>query len=432
MASINEWKTFALNDVFDYISGLSKPRSEFGFGHGFVTFKDVLDNIFVPNELTALVNSTEKERSRCSVRRGDVFLTRTSETQEDLGMSSVALKDYENATFNGFTKRLRPKPSINVVPEYAAYFFRGPKFRREMSAMSSLSTRASLNNGMLDRLTIVLPPERIQSSIGNILKSLDDKIELNRRMNETLEETARAIFKSWFIDFDPVRAKMDGRQPEGMDAATAALFPDSFEHVDGQLVPQGWKVGKVKDEFTLTMGQSPPGSTYNEHAEGLPFFQGRRDFGFRFPTRRVFCTAPTRFAEAGDTLISVRAPVGDLNMATERCCVGRGVAAIRHRTASRSYTYYAMQNLGEDFARYEAEGTVFGSINKTNFQSLELLVPGDSLVEAFENRVGSIDQRIENLTQESRNLAALRDTLLPKLLSGELRVPEAEQEVDGV
>ena len=179
----------------------------------------MFENYFVPDRLNQLVNSTAEEQQVCSIHRGDIFLTRTSETMDELGMSSVALKDYEGATFNGFTKRLRPKPSAKIVPEYAAYYFRSPKFRRDVTAMSTLSTRASLNNEMLGRLTIVLPPKPIQKSIGSILKALDDKIELNRQMNATLEAMARALFQSWFIDFDPVRAKLDSRQPTGVDPA---------------------------------------------------------------------------------------------------------------------------------------------------------------------------------------------------------------------
>ena len=251
-----DWDVKRLTDIYDIRSGVSKPRSEFGFGFSFLTFKDVLDNYFAPDELSALVNSTDKERANCSVLRGDVFLTRTSETQEDLGMSCVALKDYAGATFNGFTKRLRPKLETTVCPEYAAYYFRGPKFRQQVCAMSSLSTRASLNNGMIERLTISLPPMVTQMAIGGILKRLDDKIELNRRMNETLEAMARAIFKSWFVDFDPVRAKMDGRKPTGMDDATAALFPDSLEHVDGQLVPKGWCVERLGNIVELEYGKA--------------------------------------------------------------------------------------------------------------------------------------------------------------------------------
>ena len=170
------------------------------------------------------------------------------------------------------------------------------------------------------------------------------------------------------------------------------------------------------------MGQSPPGFTYNENEEGMPFYQGRKDFGFRYPTRRVYCSAPTRQAERGDTLVSVRAPVGDVNMASEKCCIGRGVAAIRHQTGSRSYSYYAMQFLQEDFHRYEAEGTVFGSINKENFETLSQFRPPDGIIEAFESLVYPMDQSIENNENQSRTLSEIRDALLPKLLSGEVRV----------
>ncbi len=418
-----EWEEVTLDTVYEFRSGLSKPRTEFGFGYSFLSFKDVFYNYFVPQELVELVNSTERERELCSIKRGDIFLTRTSETMEDLGVSCVALRDYVNATFNGFTKRLRPKVPSRIVPEYAAYYFRSPKFRRDVTAMSSLSTRASLNNDMLSRLKIVLPSIKEQAAIGNVLKSLDNKIELNRRMNQTLEAIAQAIFKSWFVDFDPVRAKMEGREPYGMDAETAALFPEGFEESELGPVPRGWRVGKMGEEFRITMGQSPPGSTYNEIGDGLPFYQGRRDFGFRYPTVRVYCDAPTRIADKGDTLVSVRAPVGDLNMADEKCCIGRGVAAVRHKSESRSFTYAVMQSLTSLLDRFEAEGTVFGSINKKDFNDLPTFVPPRDLVTMFEALVYPLDQRIEQNTEETQTLAALRDALLPKLLSGEVRVP---------
>jgi len=186
-------------------------------------------------------------------------------------------------------------------------------------------------------------------------------------------------------------------------------------------------VSTVGQHFHLTMGQSPPGSTYNETGEGLPFYQGRRDFGFRFPSRRVFCTAPTRFAEPGDTLVSVRAPVGDVNMASERCAVGRGVAAIRHRSGGRSFTYYSMHYLGDYFGEFEAEGTVFGSINKKDFERLSFIVPSPEVLTAFDRVVSPLDDRIETNERQASILAALRDTLLPRLISGELRVPDAER-----
>lgn len=274
---------------------------------------------------------------------------------------------------------------------------------------------------------ICLPPLREQQAIACVLGALDDKIELNRRRNATREALARALFRSWFVDFDPVRAKAEGRAPVGMSAAVAALFPAALEDSALGPIPKGWRVGTVGEAFRLTMGQSPPGETYNETGEGVPFYQGRTDFGFRFPTRRVYCTQPTRFAETGDTLVSVRAPVGDINLAAERCAVGRGVAAVRHVGGSRSYTYHVLESLYPLFRNFEAEGTVFGSINKTEFEKLRIVLCGDDLLAAFERLVAPLDDMVECSEGESRTLAALRDALLPKLISGELRVPDAER-----
>ncbi len=289
-------------------------------------------------------------------------------------------------------------------------------------ASATGSTFPNVSREQLRDLECVLPPLAEQKRIAEVLGALDEKIELNRRMNATLEATARALFQSWFVDFDPVRAKLDGRTLSGIDPATAALFPDSFEHEADGVVPKGWSIGTVKDAFEITMGQSPPGDTYNEDGNGIPFYQGRTDFGFRFPTRRMYCTAPTRYAKQGDTLVSVRAPVGDINMADEECCIGRGVASVRHKSGASSFTYYAMANLYPDFAAYEAEGTVFGSINKQNFENLRCIVPSPSIVSAYEKLVGPLDEQISTFEKQSRTLATLRDTLLPKLLSGELRV----------
>ncbi len=195
-------------------------------------------------------------------------------------------------------------------------------------------------------------------------------------------------------------------------------------------VPEGWTVDAFKSEYNLVMGQSPPGSTYNEQQQGICFFQGRRDFGTRFPNRRVYCTAPTRFANEGDTLVSVRAPVGDINLACERCCIGRGVAAVRHKSGSRSYTFYSMLSKRDTLSQFEAEGTVFGSISKKGFETLRVLCPPWTLIHCLEKILFPLDERILINHRQSVMLQDIRDTLLPKLISGELRVPDAERIVE--
>jgi len=323
-----------------------------------------------------------------------------------------------------------PKPSWVTDNAIVAVAKNGNDVRYLFYLFSSLglertaigSAQPLMTQGGLKAVRTKVPPLPEQKAIAGVLGALDDKIELNRRMSATLEAMARALFQSWFVDFDPVRGKLDGRQPTRLDSATGALFPDEFEDSELGPIPKGWHVGKVSDTFDLTMGQSPPGESYNENGNGLPFYQGRADFGFRFPTRRVFCTAPTRYAKPGDTLVSVRAPVGDINMADEECCIGRGVAAVRHKSGASSFSYYAMENFKSDFARFEAEGTVFGSINKQDFSELPLVVPPSDLIASYEGVTSPLDKQIRVLEHQSRILAATRDALLPKLLTGAIRV----------
>ena len=279
---------------------------------------------------------------------------------------------------------------------------------------------ASLNQKIIGRIPISLPPLPEQRAIAATLGALDGKIELNRKMNATLEAMARALFRDWFVDFGPTRAKMEGRTPY-LSPDLWSLFPD---RLDDEGKPEGWEARPLVDCFDLLMGQSPPGDTYNDSGDGLPFFQGRTDFGFRYPENRKYCSAPTRVAEKGDTLVSVRAPVGDINLASVRCCIGRGVAAMRHKGRGASFTYYTAWSLQEELRQYENTGTVFGAINKKQFEKLPTVDPGPSVIEAFEGVASALDSRIENNEHESRTLAQTRDLLLPRLMSGELRVAD--------
>ena len=286
---------------------------------------------------------------------------------------------------------------------------------------NSDSAVPGLNRDFAHSIRLSMPPMEEQRRIAGVLGCLDDKIELNRRIAETLEQMARALFRSWFVDYEPVRAKQEGRWSPaqslpGLPAHLYDSFPDRLEPSPLGPIPAGWQAAALGDCFELTMGQSPPGSTYNEHGDGLPFFQGRADFGFRYPRNRKFCTAPTRRAQPADTLVSVRAPVGDINMAWEECCIGRGVAALRHKSGSTSFTYYAAQTLQPTLRAYESEGTVFGAINKRQFESLEVLEPPIELIDAFDVEACRMDARLHTATAEAAHLASLRDTLLLELI----------------
>ena len=300
-----------------------------------------------------------------------------------------------------------------------------------------------------------------QRRIASVLSCLDDKIEANDTINQTLEQMAQAIFKSWFVDFEPVKAKIAALEAGGSEEdalraamqaisgkgeeeltrlqteqpeqyaelrATAELFPSAMQNSELGEIPEGWELSTIGEEFDVTMGQSPPGDTYNEEGDGVPFFQGRRDFGERFPSNRVYCSSPQRMANAGDTLLSVRAPVGDTNIALMHCCIGRGLAALRHKTGCSSYTYYTIIQLGQALASYDSEGTVFGSINQKNLKALPVVAPAPAVLAAFQQAVAPIDGLIRVNSEETASLADVRDALLPKLLSGELPVSDVEDQ----
>jgi len=173
------------------------------------------------------------------------------------------------------------------------------------------------------------------------------------------------------------------------------------------------------------MGQSPEGTSYNEGGIGIVFYQGRAEFGSRFPTRRLFTTQPKRMSAKGDVLMSVRAPVGDLNVAFESCCIGRGLGAIKSNSDAQSFILYTMFTLKQQLDMFNGEGTVFGSINKNDMANLHVLIPSDEVILQFEKLVRPMGETIEANYAESCNLQATRDSLLPRLMSGELSIDTA-------
>lgn len=411
-------------------NGLTKPKAVRGEGMKMVNMGEVFAHRRIHNLEMDRVPMDSRERDNSLLRSGDLLFARQSLVLSGAGKCVLFQGDKEDVTFESHIIRCRID-ARKAVPGFYFYLFQSSHGRSLIESIVEQVAAAGIRGSDLGRLAVPVPPLAEQQAIAAVLGALDDKIELNRRMNATLEAMARALFQSWFVDFDPVRAKLDGRPPAALDPATAALFPEHLEDSALGHIPKGWKAGTVVEGFNLTMGQSPPGDTYNEDGNGMSFYQGRTDFGFRFPTRRIYCSAPTRYAKPGDTLVSVRAPVGDINMANEECCIGRGVAAVRHKSGATSFTYHSMANLYPDFARFEAEGTVFGSINKDSFEKLPFVILPTKIVAAYERQAGPLDEQIRTLENQSRTLATLRDTLLPKLLSGELSVAGLEFKLEG-
>jgi type I restriction enzyme, S subunit len=356
---------------------------------------------------------------------GQVIVTMTdlSKASDTLGFFAIVPNDGKKWLHNQRVGLLEFQDKTAFCPQFFNYLSRSNEYRSWIIGSASGTTVKHTSPNRIEAFSCLVPSVAVQRSIAHILATLDDKIELLRSMNETLESMARALFKSWFIDFDPVRKKAEGL-PTGLPPEIDSLFPDSFEDSELGEIPKGWRIKELTEDFEITMGQSPPGESYNEIGAGIPFYQGRTDFGFRFPTRRLFCTEPKRFADADDTLVSVRAPVGDMNRAYEKCCIGRGVASVHHRKGYRTFTYYHLDSIKGSFLKFEAEGTVFGSINQKDFQQISSISPPEKVISLFDKQMSPFDFQIRRQSEELDLVRKTRDSLLPKLISGELELSD--------
>lgn len=283
----------------------------------------------------------------------------------------------------------------------------------------------------MSEVPVAVPSLAEQRAIAGVLGALDDKIELNRQMNHTLEEMASALFKSWFVDFDPVVAKAEGRQPFGMNAETAALFPNEIETDPSRGDrPRGWCFGQLADLAEILMGTSPPGETYNSSEVGLPLINGPAQFGEFFPSRSVWTTAPSVVSADHDLIFCVRgSTTGRYVEADGKFCLGRGVCAIRALGGHHEFVRQTVAWRLDDLLS-RATGSTFPNLPGPTIKGLETIVPTGTVLAAFSSDANSWRTLQRANMGESRDLGLLRDALLPKLLSGEIRLKQAEKMVE--
>lgn len=401
-----EWKEVRLGDIVSIKSGLAYKGAFIGkgenilLGMGCVSFKDKF-----------LFSGARPYEADCEdkycVEPGDIVLAtrQQSDNLPILAMPAIIPASLKAKKIIYGTNLYKVENHSEVTNDFLFWQLKTPDYIDYISSVKTGSVVRMVTKKNVEDYVFRCPPKEVRDRISKLLWGLDRKIELNNKINADLEEMAQAIFKNWFVDFEPFK---------------------NGKFVDSELgmIPEGWKVGTLADIAEITMGQSPAGNSLNENREGMIFYQGSSDFGFRFPSIRVFTTEPKRLAVANSVLFSVRAPVGDINVAKEECCIGRGVASIKSKYGHDSYLFYTMKSLHKLFDSFDGEGTVFGSINKKTLSAIQILLPSDGIVEQFNNIASSFDDRIRSLSDENSRLSLLRDTLLPRLMSGELEVPE--------
>ena len=402
--SMSEWKEVRLGDICNIfgrigfrgytINDLVSSKDD---GAISLSPTNIIDGEINVDKCSYISWNKYYESPEIMIFKNDILIVKTGSSY---GRTALVKEVKHQMTINPQFVVLK---NININPIYLSYYIKSKTFQNQISSIVVGSAIPTLSQKNLANLYLKIQGSQTQQEIAGILSSLDAKIETNNKLNEKMEEMAQAIFKSWFVDFEPFKDK-------------------PFHETELGMIPEGWEVGSLSDIATITMGQSPCGTSYNENGEGIIFYQGRTEFGFRFPSIRLYTTAPSRFAEVGSTLMSVRAPVGDINMALLRCCIGRGVASIKSNCDCDSYIYYLMKSLKKRFDIYNGEGTVFGSVGRDTLRGLLITIPPSSVISDFEMNISKIDSRIKTNELESQRLASLRDTLLPRLMSGELIV----------
>ena len=353
-----------------------------------INTSDVLEGRVLNHE--RVPNSNLKGQFKKTFQRDDILYSEIRPQNR-----RFAYVDFSPIDYIASTKLMVIRAKKDVVsPKYLYYFLKNSSTVAELQLLAETrsGTFPQITFSEVANLTIPVPSLAVQEVIVQTMQCLEDKITCNEQINDNLQQQAKSLYEEMFLN-----------------------------NPDADMVS-----GTLSDIATITMGQSPSGSSYNEESVGEVFYQGRAEFGFRFPTRRLFTTEPKRMAEPGDVLLSVRAPVGDLNVAYEKCCIGRGLGAIHSKTGDSSFMLYTMFALKPQLDVFNGEGTVFGSINRDGLSNLPVNIPSAEEIAKFEAVVRPMDNLIRTNYEEICRLQSIRDSLLPKLMSGEIDVSSVQ------
>ena len=371
----------------------------------------------------------EQRSRRARLRSGDLVLTREAPMGE-----VCMIPENLRCCLGQRMVMLRPDQK-KCDSRFLLYSIQSDAVQHEIKVNEGTgSTVSNLRIPLLEALPIPYPPLAEQKAIAAVLGALDDKIELNRRMNAKLEEMARALFQSWFVDFDPVRAKLDGREPFGLDPASAALFPESFDGSAVGQIPNGWSIKPVGEVVDCVGGGTPSTAEPIYWEGGTHHWTTPKDFSSlqapvlldtdRKLTDAGIAKISSGLLPAGTLLLSSRAPVGYLAITAMPVAINQGFIALKCNGFASNFFMlnWCQTNIAEIESR--ATGTTFAEISKQNFRPIPVVLPPIELMAAFTAKVAPLYAQITANLHQSQALANLRDTLLPKLLSGELALPQ--------
>ena len=391
--------------------------------------QNVYNDAFKPAGLAFINADQAKKLDGVSVEAGDVLLNITGDS---VARVCLAPLEYLPARVNQHVAIIRPNPTA-LDSRFLRYFLASPYQQDLMLGLAAAgATRNALTKGMIEDFKVPCPTLEDQVAAADVLTSLDDRIALLRETNATLEAIAQALFKSWFVDFDPVRAKMEGRAPEGMDEATAALFPDSFEESELGLVPKGWGYLPFVETVDVIGGGTPKTSNSDYWDGDIPWYavvdapSGSDTFVVdteKHITEAGLAGSSTKLLSKGTTIISARGTVGKLAVTGQAMAMNQSCYGLRGKACDSYFTYFSTFRL-VNALKAHSHGSVFDTITRDTLATVTSIYPAESkIIDEFEKAVEPIMERILLNLQSAKNLADTRDALLPRLISGQLRLP---------
>ncbi len=416
---MSEWKRYKLSDLYEMSSGISSTKEQAGHGSPFLSFSVVFNNYFLPDNLIDLMDTTDGEKQKYSINEGDIFLTRTSETVDELAMSSVALKDYPEASFSGFLKRLRPVDKTIVYPKFMAFYLRSPLFRRTIINNTIMTLRASFNEAMFSYLEIMLPDFDTQKKIGDFLYSLEKKKQINNQINQELEAMAKTLYDYWFVQFD---------------------FPDQngnpYKSSGGKMVynqdlkreiPEGWRVSKLNEVVDLISGYPFSSNDYVTSGKYKLYTIKNVQDGYTVDKVDNYLDfLPSNMSHEcqlcrGDLIMSLTGNVGRVGMVYEdNVLLNQRVLKLNPINKTHKSFIYSFFRSDVTKAHLEnmSTGTSQKNLSPIDIGNMMITFPSEDLLSIFLDYLNILESNLV----ENQQLTQLRDWLLPMLMNGQVKV----------
>ncbi|MBK5276367.1 MAG: restriction endonuclease subunit S [Desulfuromonadales bacterium] len=418
----------------NFISGYAFKSQDFcEKGLPVIKIKNIQDRIVTTASSQCVLPDLITEKlKKFLLDNGDVLIAMTGQGSVGRVGRLQCVKNMRPAMNQRVGKFVADEASLHK--DFLYYVISSETFENHLFAMGSGSGQPNLSPAAILSVGIPQPAYQEQVAIAEILNALDDRIALLCDTNTTLEAIAQALFKSWFVDFDPVRAKQEGREPEGMDADTAALFPDSFEESELGLVPKGWRVGTVADIGEVICGKTPPTSEPANYGDDVPFITipDMHNLLAVTSTNRSLSTlgANTQKKKTlppGSICVSCIATAGLVVRVTTPSQTNQQINSVVPFTKwGYSFPLFTLRRIGDAVRAGGSGGSVFHNLSKSGFEKLKVLFPIEQLTVVFGEIIEPIIEKIIKNQKQAQTLATLRDTLLPRLISGQLRLPDVE------